>query len=574
MDTAGPLWTLKLDGGLVPPRDLIGGKAWSLAQMCAIGLRVPAAFVITTQACAAYLRNNELPAQLRAQIDAAIGWLEEQSNRRFGAGPRPLLVSVRSGASVSMPGMMDTVLNLGINDETEQMLAGECGDPEFARDTHQRFLEMYRKIVLKGDTGAPVPQALRDQLYAAIEAVFRSWNSPRARRYRAHHGISNDLGTAVTVQAMVFGNADERSGTGVLFTRNPATGSAEIYGEYLHRAQGEAIVSGTHTPEPLDGMRTRVGEAMDELLRAARQLEDLHQDVQDIEFTVERGRLYLLQSRSAKRSPQAAVRIAVQMVSEGRIDPDEALCRISPEQVRMLLRPRIAPAVVHSAKVLLRGEAASPGVGVGTVVGSADEAESRGNSGEAVVLSCSTTSPEDLHGLIAAQATITELGGSTSHAAVVARALGKPCVVGCGAGTLQTLLTQTVTVDGNTGTIYADVLPLEIQREAADADLAQLIAWAAERSAIRVETAAPAGVDVIDFDHLARMGEPGGLARALELIPPGSSVRGALFAQDDIAAEAAVRAGVTLIVTSPRLPALLVCMRTQRSGSAQHDTTL
>jgi pyruvate,orthophosphate dikinase len=311
---------------------------------------------------------------------------------------------------------------------------------------------------------------------------------------------------------------------------------------------------------------------MGELLRAARQLEDLHKDVQDIEFTVERGRLYLLQSRAAKRAPQAAVRIAVEMVAEGRISPDEALCRVSPEQVRVLLRPRIAAGVAASAQVLLRGEAASPGIGAGTVVDSADRAEERNDHGEAIVLARPTTSPEDLHGLIAARAAITEHGGSTSHAAVVARALGKPCVVGCGPGTLSALSGRAVTVDGTTGTIYDGLLLLEIQEEEREPDLAQLLRWADERSRIRVATTAPPDIAVIDFDKVADPAAPGGLARALALLPAGSSVSGALFAQDDGAVEAAIRAGAVLIVTSPRLPALLVCIRTQQASNQQHAT--
>ena len=308
---------LRLDGGVVPQRALIGGKAWSIARMQALGLNVPPAFVITTDACRQCLDDGALPPELHAEIDEGMAWLEAQSGRRFGGGPSPLLVSVRSGAPISMPGMMDTVLNLGINDATQALLGRECGDDAFAADTRRRFRDLYSGIVLKAQDGEGViPDDVRAQLHGAIEAVFRSWNSRRARRYRDHHGIAHTLGTAVTVQAMVFGNMDERSGTGVLFSRNPLSGDAAPYGEYLARAQGEDVVSGQHTPLPLASMGDENAAALLALLDAAKLLEREAGDAQDIEFTVERGTLYLLQTRVAKRSPRAAVRIAVDMVRE------------------------------------------------------------------------------------------------------------------------------------------------------------------------------------------------------------------------------------------------------------------
>ena len=336
----------------VPSRELIGGKAWSIARMRGLGLNVPPAFVITTDACRAYLNHGAVPEDLETELDAAISWLESASGRTFG-GAAPLLVSVRSGAAISMPGMMDTVLNLGINDAAERALARESGDLEFARDTHRRFLDLYAGVVLKAtvaeppaadaaayraaiaaSAGAEVPQSPRAQLYAAIEAVFASWNSRRAKRYRKHHDIPDSLGTAVTVQVMIFGNLDDKSGAGVLFSRNPLTGDNAPYGEYLHRAQGEDVVSGKFTPESLARLAAVLPDTYAELMEAAHTLEDANGDVQDIEFTVQQGRLYLLQSRAAKRAPQAAVRFAVDLVAEGRIDPGHCIatsdCRADP----------------------------------------------------------------------------------------------------------------------------------------------------------------------------------------------------------------------------------------------------
>ena len=567
-----PVWTVALDGREPPAATLIGGKAWSIAWMSGLGLSVPPAFVITTRACTAFLGNQALPTGLDEEIAAGIAWLEQQSGRRFGGGPRPLLVSVRSGAPVSMPGMMDTVLNLGINRETERLLAEECGDERFARDTHCRFLDLYGSIVLKaspvhieGDSsvdavragiaasvGAEIPEDVHDQLSGAVRAVFESWNSRRARRYRQHHGIADDLGTAVTIQAMAFGNIDEQSGTGVLFTRNPLDGSNVPYGEYMQRAQGEDLVSGRRTPQPLNAMETSVPDAHAQLLAAARKLEQAHGDVQDIEFTVESGKLYLLQSRSAKRAPKAAVRIAVEMVAEGMIGPAEALPRVTPEQVRVLLSPRLADAAADGATILAEGEGASPGVGQGVVVIDPDEAEERSNAGEAVVLARPTTSPNDVHGMIAARAILTEKGGSTSHAAVVGRALGRPCVVGCGEGRLEALAGRTVTVDGQFGRVYDGRLDVIVPSEDDDPLLGQLLRWASEHGTIRVEAIAPRGA--VDLDSLP--GGPEQLDEVFASVPRGAAVRGAVLASD-AGVKAAIAAGVATIVTSPRLPALL-----------------
>jgi pyruvate,orthophosphate dikinase len=547
-------WILRLDGSALPEKALIGGKAWSVAHMRALGLSVPAAFVITTEACRHYLEKGGLPEDLDAELEANIAWLEAQSGRRFGAGPSPLLVSVRSGAPISMPGMMDTVLNLGINDETQGLLAAECGDPAFAADTRRRFRELYATIVLKTEDhdAAAIPENVRDQLKGAINAVFDSWNSRRARRYRDHHGIAHTLGTAVTVQAMVFGNMDAHSGTGVLFSRNPITGEAVPYGEFLARAQGEDVVSGKHTPKPLSAMREVLGHAMDELLEASTLLEKTAADIQDIEFTVERGKLYLLQSRVAKRAPQAALRSAVDMVQEGWLEPAAALQRISSEQVRLLLSPRLAEGAAENAIVIARGEAASPGVGVGTVVADSDAAEARAAEGERVVLARPTTSPNDLHGMIAAKAILTEQGGSTSHAAVVGRALGRPCVVGCGADSLVGLAGKTVTVDGGTGTVYEGALPVVTPREEDDPALRLIAQWAAAHAKVTVVATPPAGARPVDFDENLEQS-----ATLFATLAPGAAVSGARFANDEKAVLAAIEAGATTIITQPVLPALL-----------------
>ncbi|MGQ0700727.1 MAG: pyruvate, phosphate dikinase [Panacagrimonas sp.] len=490
-------WTLALGAGAAPEKSLIGGKAWSLARMTALDLPVPPAFVVTTRACVHYLEHGLEPPELAAELAAGIAWLEAWTDRRFGAGPRPLLISVRSGAAISMPGMMDTVLNLGTNDLTEAALAGECGDVAFARDTHRRFLELYSSIVLRAASpeldrdaspaqwraqiasvaGTPVPQTAFEQLQAAVRAVFESWNSRRAKRYRQHNNIADDLGTAVTVQAMVFGNLDERSGTGVLFTRNPLDGSPEPFGEYLPRAQGEDVVSGKFTPRPLEEMRRFAPDALSQLLDSARRLEIEHGDVQDIEFTVERGKLWLLQSRAAKRAAPAALRIAVDLVNESRIDIATALGRVTPEQLAALTNPCLRDPDNGGVAPLASGEGACPGVGIGVVVTDSDEAERRAAAGEAVVLARQTTSPEDLHGMIAATAIITEHGGSTSHAAVVSRSLGRPCVVGCGAGALAGLSGRTVTVDGQAGRIHDGALAVTRPDEGGNPRLAQFMAW-------------------------------------------------------------------------------------------------
>ncbi len=567
-------WILPIDGASLPELGLIGGKAWSIARMSALGLPVPPAFVITTRACAHVLTHGAQPGELADELVNAVVWLEQRSGKTFGAGPTPLLVSVRSGAPVSMPGMMDTVLNLGINDETEALLAEACGDAAFARDTHRRFLDLFAQIVLKATvhldeaqgpaawraeiaraTGTEVPQDPMLQLEQAVRAVFESWNGRRARRYRDHHGIAHDLGTAVTVQSMVFGNFDERSGTGVLFSRNPLSGAREPYGEYLARAQGEDVVSGRRTPQDLASLHAAMPEAHAELLRAAQVLEDAAGDAQDIEFTIEGSLLYLLQTRVAKRAPGAAVRMAVEMVDEGRLTPPEALKRVSPEQVRTLLSPRLAEGAAEGARALAKGEAASPGVGTGVVVTDPDEAERRAAAGEAVILARATTSPEDVHGMIAARAIVTEQGGSTSHAAVVGRSLGRPCVVGCGAGALAALEGREVTVEGTQGLVFDSVLPVVAPNENDDPALARIAGWAREGARVKVLDLAEGepGADPLEFDDHADTAD-----QLLTRVRPGMTVKGRVFANDDALVRGAIAAGASVIVTRPVLPALLL----------------
>lgn len=568
-------YILALDGSALPERELIGGKAWSVAHMQSLGLSVPPAFVITTDACRAYLADGHMPVELGRDIAGAVTWLESQTGRALGHGPKALLVSVRSGAAISMPGMMDTVLNLGINPETEAALSDEAGDIQFGRDTHRRFLELYASIVLKQTLpesvghdptaikaeiqkgGVEVPETAQAQLEAAVEAVFASWNSRRARRYRKHNGIADDLGTAVTVQAMVFGNLDDASGTGVLFSRNPLTGDHEPYGEYLHRAQGEDVVSGKFTPEPLSALESAHPEVHAALIEAARTLEHHNGDVQDIEFTVQQGALYLLQSRAAKRAPQAAIRFAVDMAAEGRIDQATALSRVSSEQIRTLLKPCLADTAHAGAEVLASGETACQGVGVGVVVTDSDEAERRAVAGETVVLARATTSPEDVHGMIAAVAVVTEQGGSTSHAAVVGRALGVPCIVGCGENSVTMLTGETVTVDANSGRIMAGALPVVSPSEDDDPTLKTLLGWARAASPVEVVDSAPDGC--VDLDAVEGGEDP---ARLGELLVAATAARGGAIESDD-GVKAALEAGVKTIVAEHPLPVLLAAIHHQ-----------
>ncbi|WP_280308096.1 pyruvate, phosphate dikinase, partial [Nocardia abscessus] len=473
-DEAAGAAVVELDGACSLSRDRIGGKAWSVNRMRALGLAVPPAFVITIDGWADFAARGVISEDIWRAVRAGIAALERGTGRTFGSGARPLLVSVRSGAAVSMPGMMDTVLNLGMNEVVARALAAETGNSDYAGDTRERFRTQYRETVL-GDPAGAVPEDPWEQLRAAISAVFRSWDSPRAQTYRRNRGVSGTLGTAVTVQAMVFGNLDEKSGTGVLFSRNPNTGERAMFGEWLVGGQGEDVVSGRTTPRPLAELAAAQPQVHRQLVAAADLLERDGRDIQDIEFTVESGALWLLQSRPAKRSARAAVRAAVAMAEEGLIGTDEALSRVTAEQVRAVLRPATGES---TGTPLARGESACPGLAVGVAVSDPHEAERRAEAGEDVILVRPTTSPDDLHGMIAARGIVTGLGGVTSHAALVSREIGRPCVVGCGPGVVAALIGRLVTVDGGAGTVW----PGRVEGRAVDAstlaDAGRLAGWA------------------------------------------------------------------------------------------------
>jgi pyruvate, orthophosphate dikinase len=473
-------------------RELLGGKGIGLAEMTQLGVPVPAGFTITTDACRAYMASGgELPEGLEEEIDEHLARLEETTGKRFGQPDDSLLVSVRSGAAVSMPGMMDTILNVGLNDEAA------AGGERFVLDSYRRLIQMYGetvegidarrfedaldeddlpgtieafKAIYEDETGRPFPQDAREQLGRAVRAVFESWNTPRAQAYRRYNKIPDDLGTAVNVVQMVFGNKGEESGTGVAFTRDPSTGETGLYGEFLADAQGEDVVAGIRTPEPVEAMKERLPEAFDELVETIRRLEEHYKEMQDIEFTVEDGKLFLLQTRSAKRTAAAALKAAVDMVDEGLITREEAVVRIDPGQLDQLLHPRIDPD--SSYEVVATGLNASPGAASGGIVFDADTAEERGRDGSAVILVRWETTPDDIHGMIAAQGILTAHGGMTSHAAVVARGMGKPCVAGCEALSLDAAAKtaslngqklnegDVITIDGGTGEVIIGEVPL------------------------------------------------------------------------------------------------------------------
>ncbi|MBJ7340442.1 pyruvate, phosphate dikinase [Mycolicibacterium sp.] len=429
-----------LDAGLDDAaRAVVGGKGRAVAGMAALGLPVPPAFCVTSEWCDGCMNDpTVIVDRMWQDVLHGLAVLEERTGLTFGAGPRPLLVSVRSSGVTSMPGMLDTVLNVGIDDAVGDALA-ERYSPRFAHDVRERFRRGYQ---------LPVPDEPLVQLRGAIEAVVSSWSSSRVDTYRAHHGLDRG-GIAIVLQAMVFGNLDSNSGTGVLFTRDPVTGASSPVGEWLPAAQGDDVVSGTRDCEPLDAMRERLPDAYDELLEAGARLERLASDVQDVEFTVEAGRLWLLQSRVAKRSPRAAVRLALAFYDEGVIDGVEAIRRVSPEQLASLVDVRSAP----TGPPLVTGAAACPGIASGLVCVTSDDAIDAADDGRDVILVRPTTSPDDVAGMMAAKAVVTEVGGSGSHAAIVARELGIPAVVGCGVGVTDVLRGRTVTVDGDAGEV-------------------------------------------------------------------------------------------------------------------------
>lgn len=563
---SGPTWVRRLGEHPLPPAAEVGGKAAGVAHMLSLGLPVPPAFVLTVAAGREYLRDGEFPETMPAQVRAELSRVERDLGLVFGDHDRPLLVSVRSGAAVSMPGMMDTLLNVGINDEIEAALAARWGSARFARDTHARFCRMYARVVLGDrtpldhlDTAAAVRDAVRSsgageiptdpcrQLWDALGAVFESWRSRRAVSYRRHHGIEEDGGTAATVQAMVYGNLDDRSGTGVLFTRDPISGRREPYGEYLAAGQGEDVVSGSTDPRPLADLAERMPEVHAALLAAGRRLEQVARDAQDVEFTVQSGLLVLLQTRTAKRAPAAAIRMAVEMAEEGLITAEEALLRVSPDQVRMATRPSLDQAVTSAARTLRTGVAASPGIAAGVAVAGVADAVERAKAGTDVILVAATTRPEDLEGMLVARGVVTELGGSTSHAAVVCRSLGKPCVVGCGEGAAESLVGRQVTMDGSAGVIYDGVLPTHTPVDTGP--LSTLVSLARTRAAVGVVAETPSTVvpeNVLNLDETFPDGDP---EEIFELCKGVECVSGTVFGREDAIA-AAARAGVRWVVAT------------------------
>jgi pyruvate,orthophosphate dikinase len=520
------------DGG----KELLGGKGVGLAEMTSLGIPVPAGFTITTDASRAYSENGkQLPEGLDGEIDEHLNAVEQRTGKRFGDPEDPLLVSVRSGAAVSMPGMMDTILNLGLNDDAVAGLARTTGNERFAYDSYRRLIQMYGDVVdgvdgarfedalaelkrergaqqdvdltaddLRGlvdtfkaiyrdDTGSDFPQDAREQLQRAVRAVFDSWDNPRAQVYRRAHHIPDDLGTAVNVVQMVFGNKGEESGTGVAFTRDPSTGESGLYGEFLANAQGEDVVAGIRTPQPLDEMKSRQPEAFEQLLETMQRLEEHYRDMQDIEFTVEEGQLYLLQTRSAKRTAAAALKAAVEMVDEGLISREDAVARIDPSQLDQLLHPMLDSNADY--EIAAKGLNASPGAASGKIVLDADTAAERG-ANEPVVLVRWETTPDDIHGLIAAQGVLTAHGGMTSHAAVVARGMGKPCVAGCEElqidlesrkirlGDKELAEGDVITLDGGTGNVIAgsvELVPPQINE-----DFETILGWADDYRMLQV----------------------------------------------------------------------------------------
>ncbi len=590
------------DGGM---RDLLGGKGAGLAEMTLAGLPVPAGFTITTEACNDYFAAGErLPAGLWDDVVEAVHEVERETGKGFGDADNPLLVSVRSGARFSMPGMMDTVLNLGLNERTLQGLIALTGNERFGWDAHRRFIQMFGRIVLgisaerfdhaldakkaqrgvtgdtdltaadlrevvtdfraivREETGADFPADPYQQLDLAIKAVFASWFGQRARDYRRFNKIADDLGTAVNVVTMVFGNMGDDSGTGVAFTRDPNTGEHVLFGEYLTNAQGEDVVAGIRTAPKIAQMATDMPAVYDEFQRIGQQLERHYRDVQDLEFTIERGRLYMLQTRSAKRTAAAAVRIASDMVAEGLITKEEAVARIETAQVDQLLRDQFDQTALKAAPRVARGLNASPGAAVGRAVFDADTAVAWVERGEQVVLVRIETSPDDFHGMAVAQGILTARGGATSHAAVVARQIGKPCVAGCAelridyrARTATSTETGVafaegdwISVDGSTGEVYVGAVPTVAARFEDQPDLQRILGWADEirrmgvwtnadkpEEAERARAYGAQGIGLCRTEHMFREGE------RLEI------VRGAiLIAHQATRAKARAAAGETL----------------------------
>ena len=533
-------------------RNLLGGKGANLAEMTVLGLPIPQGFTVTTEACTEYYNCGEtISSEIEEQIFSALRGLEEIQGKKFGDESDPLLVSVRSGARASMPGMMDTILNLGLNDKSVEGFAAKTGNPRFAYDSYRRFIQMYSDVVMevnksffekiidelkeekgiKYDTemtvedlkelvkrfksvysehmnGEEFPQDANVQLMGAVKAVFRSWDNPRAIVYRRMNDIPGDWGTAVNVQAMVFGNMGDTSGTGVAFTRNPSTGEKGIYGEYLINAQGEDVVAGVRTPQPITKLAEDMPECYEEFMRIANKLENHYKDMQDMEFTIQEGKLYFLQTRNGKRTASAAINIACDLVDEGMITPEEAIARIDAKSLDQLLHPMFDATELKNGEVVGEALPASPGAAAGKVYFTAEEAKvaGKGGKGERVILVRLETTPEDIEGMVASQGVLTVRGGMTSHAAVVARGMGTCCVSGCGAITLDehaktfTLGGHTfhegdyISLDGSTGKIYkGDIKTVDAS---VSGNFGRIMAWADEYRKLKVRTNADNPRDV------------------------------------------------------------------------------
>ena len=545
-------------------RELLGGKGANLAEMTNIGLPVPQGFTITTEACTQYYEDGEkINDEIQAQIMEYVGKLEEITGKKFGDKENPLLVSVRSGARASMPGMMDTILNLGLNEDVVKVLAEKSGNPRWAYDCYRRFIQMYSDVVMevgkkyfeelidkmkaergvtqdveltaddlkelaeqfkaeyKEKVGADFPTDPVDQMMGAVKAVFRSWNNQRAIVYRRMNDIPSDWGTAVNVQAMVFGNTGDTSGTGVAFTRNPATGDPHLYGEFLMNAQGEDVVAGIRTPQSIDQLKQVMPEVYDQFSAIADKLEKHYKDMQDMEFTIENGKLYMLQTRNGKRTAQAALKIAVDLVDEGMITKEEAVMKVEPKQLAALLHPQFDAAALKAATPATQGLPASPGAACGKVYFTAAEAVEAANKGEKVVLVRLETSPEDIEGMAVAQGVMTVRGGMTSHAAVVARGMGTCCVAGCGEIKMneeekyfvihgqKVSEGDYISIDGSTGNVYLG----EIKTVPASmtGDFGRFMGWADEIRTLKVCTNADTPRDA---EQAVRFGAEGiGLCR-------------------------------------------------------------
>ena len=555
-------WVYKFHEGSAAMRNLLGGKGCNLAEMTNLGMPIPQGFTVTTEACTEYYNcGKQISQEIQDQIFEAITWLEGINGKKFGDTEDPLLVSVRSGARASMPGMMDTILNLGLNDVAVEGFAKKTGNPRFAYDSYRRFIQMYSDVVMevpksyfekiidemkeaKGvhfDTdltaddlkelaakfkavykdamnGEEFPQNPTEQLMGAVKAVFRSWDNPRAIVYRRMNDIPGDWGTAVNVQTMVFGNKGETSGTGVAFTRNPSTGAKGIYGEYLINAQGEDVVAGVRTPQPISKLAEDLPECYKEFMDLAIKLENHFRDMQDMEFTIEEGKLYFLQTRNGKRTAPAAIQIACDLVDEGMITPEEAVCRIEAKSLDQLLHPTFVPEALKAGEVIGSALPASPGAAAGKVYFTDDEAKDagKGGRGERVILVRLETSPEDIEGMHAAQGILTVRGGMTSHAAVVARGMGTCCVSGCGEIKIDEEAKvfelgghtfhegDYISLDGSTGKIYKG--DIATQEATVSGNFERIMEWADQFRTLRVRTNADTPADTLNAVKLGAEG--------------------------------------------------------------------